>query len=153
MWILSSSKDHSLWREVLQQTSMDMDQKGSILITVTCFIRCSREMRDLSDQSAKLMALLIPSLMSGTFYGPVAHARLIYTRALMSIKGLIIFLTPTKSPGKIDYALITSKCRKNLGGSIMILSLTLTFCQTSMGILWTITRSLNSLIPEGMSGL
>jgi len=153
MWISSLSKDHSWWRVVLQQTSMGMGQKGSTLITVTCSTKCSREMRNLSDPSAKLMALPIPSLTSGTFYGPAAPARLTYTRALMSIKGLTISLTPTKSPGKIDYALTTSKCRKNLGGSIMILSQTLTFCQTSMGILWTITKSLSSLIPEGMSGL
>lgn len=86
---------------------MGMDQKGSTLITVTYYTKFSREMRDLSDPSAKLMALPIPSLMSGTFYGLVAPARLTYTRASMNIKGLIIFLTLTKSPGKIDYALTT----------------------------------------------
>ena len=132
---------------------MAMLKKGSILTTANCSTRSCRETLDLWGPSVKPMALPTLSLTSGTSYGPVAPARLTYTRVWMSIRELTTFHIPTKSPGKIGFALITWRCKRSLGGRIMTFSLILTSCQTSTGTSWITTRSWSSPTLGETSGL
>ena len=49
----------------------------------------------------------------------------------MNIRNLIIFLTLSSSPGKIDFASILYACKRNLEKKILIFFLTLTIYQTN----------------------
>ena len=138
---------------MLQLTRMVMGPKDSISITATYFIRYLWVTQGWWDLSVRQMASLTPSLTSGTSSGPVALVRHIFMRVWTNIKGSTIFLTPTRLPGKIDYASTTSKCKKSLGGNITTLFQTPTFCQMSMETSWTIIKSWSSLIPGETFGL
>ena len=116
-------------------------EEAITLIIVNSFIRFWKEIQNSLGVFVKSMVSATLNHMSGICFGLAAVAKLICTKVWMSFKELIIFHFHTKSPEKIDFALITLECKKNLGKIILTLYPTHISSRMNMATWWVIIRN------------
>jgi hypothetical protein len=130
-----------------------MAKRATTLKIVSYCTRCLDSTTSSSVQFWKLEGLLPQNPMNGTSCGALQVARATFMRVSTSTKRSTISLKVMKLQGKIDFALMSLGCKKDLANNILTSFPTLISSLMSLGSSMNITKSLSNMIARRTFGL